>query len=582
MRRDIPRTLLRAPLGGPGTLARGVDTRAPRMGKTKKRQAKRAAAEAARLEQAWGASGERVGAALAAAEDGMHVGDARDANDPRWIAARDNSMDPDSRFKFAQVKLKRNPMAGVSKPKTKQKTGILRIARAVEASLTQEACVALDTLLAECERGEREVAAPMDLCGKVLAMCQRGSFGKPAVRLLGRMERVGLPVGPVQLRQVFFACCGKGMVAECLSLMSRHDIETGRRLLGKDVLVRGCGLMPGGVDGPAGLALLEGTLRGIAGGGWEGAPDAAGGSVRIHAHPTWRVPRRVPSEGAVEGAVADPAADAERLAPTTYPGGDDGNASFWFVCDDDGRRRPADRNSLELWAPATASTIPLAASGLELETERHDVPNVPGAFALTDVFSAKECAALRAAAHAIGWRRDEPDPSDPGRGRLDYCELVVWPETAERIWDRIKMHMPAGAAGVNARMRFFRYGPDTIYRRHVDGSWPDGRLTEEGEYVTDASKGTLRSRLTLLFYLSEGFLGGNTTFYTATPGHPGLISARGVAPREGCALCFPHGDAEDSPVHEGSAVGVGPNGVQHKYIIRTDVLFESAGRPGSK
>ena len=57
---------------------------------------------------------------------------------------------------------------------------------------------------------------------------------------------------------------------------------------------------------------------------------------------------------------------------------------------------------------------------------------------------------------------------------------------------------------------------------------------------------------------------------------------RGVAPREGCALCFPHGDAEDSPVHEGSAVGVGPDGVQHKYIIRTDVLFESAGRPGSK
>ena len=560
-----------------------ADTRAPRMGKTKKRQAKRAAVEAARLEQAWGASGERVGSALAAGGDGMHVGDARDANDPRWIAARDNAMDPDSRFKVAQVKLKRNPMAGVSKPKTKQKTGILRIARAVEASLTQEACVALDTLLAECERGEREVAAPMDLCGKVLAMCQRGSFGKPAIRLLGRMERVGLPVGPVQLRQVFFACCGKGMVAECLSLMSRHDIETGRRLLGKDVLVRGCGLTPGGVDGPAGLALLEGTLRGIAGGGWEGAPSsAAGGSVvRVHAHPTWAPPRVEGAEGA-EGAVADPAADAERLAPTMYPGGDDGNASFWFVCDDDGRRRPADRNSLELWAPATASTIPLVASGLELETERHDVPNVPGAFALTDVFSAKECGALRAAAHAIGWRRDEPDPSDPGRGRLDYCELVVWPETAGRIWDRIKMHMPAGAVGVNARMRFFRYGPDTIYRRHVDGSWPDGRLTEEGEYVTDASKGTLRSRLTLLFYLSEGFLGGNTTFYTSTPGHPGLISARGVAPREGCALCFPHGDAEDSPVHEGSAVGVGPNGVRHKYIIRTDVLFESAGRPGSK
>ena len=69
--------------------------------------------------------------------------------------------------------------------------------------------------------------------------------------------------------------------------------------------------------------------------------------------------------------------------------------------------------------------------------------------------------------------------------------------------------------------------------------------------------------------------------YTATPGGPGVVSARGVAPREGAALCFPHGDAEDSPVHEGSAVKVGPTGVQHKYIIRTDVLFETGKGLGS-
>ena len=47
------------------------------------------------------------------------------------------------------------------------------------------------------------------------------------------------------------------------------------------------------------------------------------------------------------------------------------------MCDDDGRRRPADRNGLELWAPAGAGTIPLGPSGL-VETERHDVPHVPG------------------------------------------------------------------------------------------------------------------------------------------------------------------------------------------------------------
>ena len=53
-----------------------------------------------------------------------------------------------------------------------------------------------------------------------------------------------------------------------------------------------------------------------------------------------------------------------------------------------------------------------------------------------------------------------------------------------------------------------------VHRRHVDGSWPAAALTPEGEYLTDASEGKLRSRLTLLVYLSEGFLGGATTFYT--------------------------------------------------------------------
>ena len=57
---------------------------------------------------------------------------------------------------------------------------------------------------------------------------------------------------------MFFACCTRGVVGDALALMSRHDPGTGRRLLGKDVLVRGCGQMPGGVDGEQGLVLLEG------------------------------------------------------------------------------------------------------------------------------------------------------------------------------------------------------------------------------------------------------------------------------------------------------------------------------------
>jgi hypothetical protein len=467
----------------------------------------------------------------------------------------------------------------------KSTTSVGRIARAVEADLTQEACVALDALLAEVERGERADACSLDLCSKVLGMCQRAGKAKPALRLLTRMELCGLPLGPVQLRQVFFACCAKGMTHEALALMSRRDASTGARALGKDVLVRGCGMVPGGADAPDALALLEGALRGALSNApnWELVPPEA---LRFHPPALWRPPEAIGSSApADDDSVnaknakttddADLAAAAESAAASMYPGGVTGDDSFWLVSDDDGRRRPADRRALQLWAPASAHTIPLEPAGLEPDTDRVDVPGLPGAFALVNFLTKRETAAFRAAAHAVGWRKDDDVGSDGNRlERLDYCEMLIWPETAERLWRRIKSHAPAGAVGVNARLRLFRYGPDAIYRKHVDGSWPEAFLTDEGEYVVDKSQGKVRSRLTLLVYLSDGFEGGGTTFYGAVPGRPGEVGAIAVAPKEGAALCFPHGDAEDSPVHEGSAVFPGARGAKYKYIVRTDVLFE--------
>jgi len=34
----------------------------------------------------------------------------------------------------------------------------------------------------------------------------------------------------------------------------------------------------------------------------------------------------------------------------------------------------------------------------------------------------------------VGWRKDAPDAAAPDNGRLDYCEVVMWPDTADRIW----------------------------------------------------------------------------------------------------------------------------------------------------
>ena len=209
-------------------------------------------------------------------------------------------------------------LEGAGVQKRPSGTSLGRVSRAVEAELTQEACVALDALLAEVERGERADAAPLALCSRVLGMCQKAGKAKPALRLLQRMELCGMPIGPVQLRQVFFACCARGMITDALALMSRRDRESNARMLGKDVLVRGCDLMPGGVDGEAGMALLEGTLRGIAGGGWEPIPANFGG-VRVHEQPPWRPPPPR-AEAAEEAGGGDPAHPGLfPLAPRGHP-----------------------------------------------------------------------------------------------------------------------------------------------------------------------------------------------------------------------------------------------------------------------
>ena len=202
-------------------------------------------------------------------------------------------------------------------------TSVGRVARAVEADLTQEACVALDALLAEVERGERAETCSLDLCSKVLGMCQRAGKAKPALRLLTRMELCGLPVGPVQLRQVFFACCARGMTHEALALMARRGgSETSARALGKDVLVRGCGMVPGGADAPDALALLEGALRGALSGNAPGSSRRRRRSGSTRPRSGGRRRARA-AGGGRRAAVGQPARDAaeaaEAAAAALYP-----------------------------------------------------------------------------------------------------------------------------------------------------------------------------------------------------------------------------------------------------------------------
>ena len=71
-------------------------------------------------------------------------------------------------------------------------------------------------------------------------------------------------------------------------------------------------------------------------------------------------------------------------------------------------------------------------------------------------------------------------------------------------------------------------------------------------------------------YLNDDFEMGCTTFFLASPVES-VMHAYPVKPRAGCALVFPHGDAHESLLHEGSPVGAGGA----KYVIRTEVLYQT-------
>lgn len=95
-------------------------------------------------------------------------------------------------------------------------------------------------------------------------------------------------------------------------------------------------------------------------------------------------------------------------------------------------------------------------------------------------------------------------------------------------------------AGANPRLRLYRYGPGERHGTHWDT-------------VVELENG-VQSLLTLVFYLNDGFEGGETDF-------PEL--GRRIEPRAGRALLFQH-----RILHEAMAVRAG-----EKVVLRTDVLY---------
>ncbi len=176
----------------------------------------------------------------------------------------------------------------------------------------------------------------------------------------------------------------------------------------------------------------------------------------------------------------------------------------------------------------------------------------PGIFTVEGVFSARECAAAIARAEAVGFD-DAPitrveGPVMDRRARDNRRVMEDDPALADFLWERIESVAPgpigeSGPNGLNERFRTYRYDPGHFFAPHRDGAYrrPNGD----------------RSYWTMMVYLNEGFVGGETRFVLAD--HTFID----VVPRTGLALFFFHPEQ-----HEGRAVVEG-----RKYVLRTDVMY---------
>jgi prolyl 4-hydroxylase len=124
---------------------------------------------------------------------------------------------------------------------------------------------------------------------------------------------------------------------------------------------------------------------------------------------------------------------------------------------------------------------------------------------------------------------------------------VMWDDEAEAnaLLGRVAARVPQRLsgmklAGANPRLRLYRYGPGERHGAHWD--------------TVVQLDGGVQSLLTLVFYLNEGFSGGETDF-------PELDQR--ISPRLGRALLFQH-----RILHEATEVRAG-----EKLVLRTDVLY---------
>lgn len=226
------------------------------------------------------------------------------------------------------------------------------------------------------------------------------------------------------------------------------------------------------------------------------------------------------------------------------------------------------------------------------------------AFVLDNVLSEEECHDLVKTTDELGFASYQA-----GKNHHGALQIIVSQELADKVGRRLSRHVDIEQvtnlyhemndeeddirlvyAGLNRRWRVYRYAPggEERFAPHIDAGFPPSGLSEDGtQLIWDSSSDgqELVSRLTVLFYLNDDFVGGETKFFQPASrqqgDEPSVIAS--VRPKTGSCLVFPQGVGEDAveharkhwPLHEGSPVTAG----NAKYVIRSDILFLTEREP---
>lgn len=256
----------------------------------------------------------------------------------------------------------------------------------------------------------------------------------------------------------------------------------------------------------------------------------------------------------------------------------DSATGFFIAALEAGAEHPA----LPAWGNRHANAANLSEDFDTGKLERRELSQVPGAFQLLNVLAKAECDRLISISEQLEFLPDAAVSLPRSIRHNDSLTWIVDAQTDGTIWQRIAPLMDDRQAifsghkalGLNARFRFYRYSPDDYFKPHSDGAWPSSRIID-GELIANAYPDRY-SQMTALILLSEDFQGGATRFMVNAddPSQPAAagsdVSHVDIRTPAGSILCFPHGMHPLQCIHSSEPITQGT-----KYIIRTDVLFET-------